>query len=307
MASSSSTTESSTTRMTGVAGANDLIARCHAIAEDLNGRGALDLAVPFYRQTIALLLAQAQQAEAATADPAAVAEVLTVSQGREAAPTPPDAADLDPHLQALEQDLTVANATTVQALLQELQGQHDQPSAQLLGLLAKTHLLQAKLEAALACFHQALELAPADPNLLVNTGAARLACGDCSGALSLLRPLAAQRHTLEDPRLLKALLRNLALAELEAGRVAQAALLRAELAGLAPDELPLEDWLEDVRQWLETGCRQEAKSLLVALRAVHPRQPAVLELLAHTYEALGDFRDAALVYRDLLRPRLMVS
>jgi tetratricopeptide (TPR) repeat protein len=294
-----------------MAGANDLIARCHAIAEDLNGRGALDLAVPFYRQTIALLLAQAEQgserAEAATADSAAVADVLTVSHGHEAALMLPCAADLDQHLGALEQDLTVANAATVQTLLQELQGQRDQPSAQLLALLAKTHLLQANLKAALACFHQALELAPADPSLLVNTGAARLACGDCSGALALLRPLAAQRHTLEDPRLLKALLRNMALAELEAGRVAQAALLRAELAGLAPDELPLEDWLEDVRQWLETGCRQEAKSLLLALRAVHPLQPAVLELLAYTHEALGDFRDAALVYRDLLRPRLMVS
>jgi sirohydrochlorin ferrochelatase len=68
--------------------------------------------------------------------------------------------------------------------------------------------------------------------------------------------------------------------------------------------LPLSEWLDDARRWVEAGHRQDAKMLLVALRAVHPRSRPVLELLAQTLEDCDEFREAALVYRDLLRPSL---
>lgn len=281
-----------------------LIARCHAIAEELNSRGALDLAVPFYRQTIALLLAGRERA--ADQDPEAASVVLDAAAG---APAADEALveiplELEQHLSALEEDLAPANAATIRALLLDLQAQCADPPAALLALLAKTHLLSGDLPAALDHYQRALQRTPDAPALIVNTGAAWLACGDRAAALSLLRPLAARRHTIDSGRVLGALLSNLALAELEAGRVAEVATLRAELAGLSPDGLPLPDWLDDVRRWAETGHRQEARQLLVALRAVYPRHRVVLELLAQTLEELGDFREAALVYRDLLRPGL---
>lgn len=292
-------------------GDETLIARCHAIAEDLNGRGAFDLAVPFYRQTIALLLAE--RTVRATAAPEAMQTLMQVSQVKDlltsqaSAPSAALPAELEQHLLALEQDLSAANAATVHALLLELQAKSQEDCVPLLALLAKTQLLQGELEAAHALFQQALALAPHDPKLIVNTGASCLANGDRTMALQLLRPLAFRRHTLSDSRVLQSLLSNLALAELEAGQVAEASSLRSELAGLAPDRLPVQEWLDDARLWAEAGHRDEAKRLLTALRAVHPSHRGVLELLAQLLEELGEFRDAALVYRDLLRPTLAGS
>ena len=291
-------------------GRHDLIARCHAIAEDLNGRGDFDLAVPFYRQTIALLLADQPVGEV-VADEAAsavqevnrdVVQVDTLVSASE-----PLSNELNAHLLALEEDLSTANALTVQCLLLDLQAQRQKQCAPLLALLAKTHLLQGDLQAALLCYQQALKLNPQDSKLIVNTAAACLAIGDFPMALKHLRPLARHRHTLKDPRVVRSLLSNLALAELESGHVAEAALLRAELAGMAPDALPLQDWVDDARRWVEQGHRMDAKGLLVALRAVHPCHRGVLELLAQLLEELGEYRDAALVYRDLLRPNLAGS
>ena len=281
-----------------------LIARCHAIAEALNSQGALDLAVPFYRQTIALLLAGYERTTAP--DPEAAASVMEAGRNAPAADPGPAviAPELEQHLNALAEDLAPANAATIRELLLELQAQCVDPPPALIALLAKTHLLSGDLQAALDHYQRALHLSPDDPALIVNTGAASLACGDRAAALALLRPLAARRHSIDSGRVLGALLSNLALAELEAGRVAEAASWRVELAGLSPDGLPLPEWLDDARRWAETGHRQDARQLLVALRAVYPRHRAVLELLAQTLEELGDFREAALVYRDLLRPGL---
>lgn len=138
----------------------------------------------------------------------------------------------------------------------------------------------------------------------MNTAAAFMACGDCQSALRLLRPLARQRQHITDSSIVRSLLSNLAIAELETGSVDAAASLRVELAGLDPDGLPLRDWLDDARRWSETGHRQAAKQLLMALRALYPSDRGVLELLGRLLEELGDFREAALIYRDLLRPSL---
>jgi len=263
--------------------------------------------VPFYRQTIALLLADSSVGDAAAPD--AVDTVQQASGDQECMTLQPAGFEVLPeelqlHLSALEEDLSSANASTIQTLLLDLQDQCKSPYAPVLGLLAKTYLYQGELESALALYQQALALEPLDPKLILNTAAASLALGDRTTALKLLRPLARRRHTLNDARVVCSLLSNLALAELEVGQVAEAAHLRAELAGRSPDTVPLQDWLEDARRWAEMGNRHDAKGLLVALRAVHPRHRGVLELLAQILEELGEFRDAALVYRDLLRPGL---
>lgn len=289
------------------AGDHGLIERCHAIAEDLNSRGALDLAVPFYRQTIALLLGERQQAHTADIQ----LETGLLAAAADAAPAadcdrqPP--ADLGHHLAALEDELTVENTTLVRQMLEELELQLEQPCAALIGLKARTHLLDGDLSRAQELYQQALALAPEEPRYRFNCGAALLAAGEPREAVKLLRQVWQQRDTIHEPGLLQALLANLAQAELALGRVAEAARLRADLAGYAPDELPLEDWLEDARQWCSSGRRQEARQLLTALRAVQPQHQGVLSLLAETLEALGDYRDAALVYRDLLRPALRLA
>lgn len=284
-----------------------LIKRCYAIAEELNKRGAIDMAVPFYRQTIALLLA--------TVEPSLEAEPIYVEMidalGQVAGPSafavqaadrlPPE---LDQHLQALEQDLSTANALTVRKLLIELGEQVGQTHSGLIALLAKTYVLEDDFQQARMYFEQALALAPADPKLIMNTGAAFMACGDCQSALRLLRPLARQRQEIADSSIVRSLLSNLAIAEMQTGSVSAAASLRIELAGLDPDALPLQDWLDDARRWIEIGHRKEAKELLIGLRAVYPSDRGVLELLGRLLEDLGDFREAALIYRDLLRPLL---
>jgi Flp pilus assembly protein TadD len=284
-----------------------LIGRCHAIAEELNKRGALDLAVPFYRQTIALLLAEASpsldadQACLAMLDAASQAAGPTTFTAPTAKRLPPE---LDQHLLALEQDLSAANALTVRKLLLDLNEQVGHTHPGLIALLAKTYVFEGDFEQSRVHFEQALALAPADPKLIMNTAAAFMACGDCQSALRLLRPLARQRQHITDSSIVRSLLSNLAIAELETGSVDAAASLRVELAGLDPDGLPLRDWLDDARRWSETGHRQAAKQLLMALRALYPSDRGVLELLGRLLEELGDFREAALIYRDLLRPSL---
>jgi len=287
--------------------------RCAAMAEALNQRGELSLAVPFYRQAMALLMARRDRAtgtrpQPLAPDPAGLALIQEVDalQGDAVAAAGSGSLpqDLREHLRALGDELCLANAASVQAVLRELQQELPSPESELLGLLAKTHLLQGDLASALDHYQQALQLDPEEPRWAVNGGAAWLACGDHVEALRLLRPWARRLVLVDDPTVLRALLGNLALAELQAGHVMEAARLRADLVGLAPDDVPVMDWIEDARLWAESGCHEEAKTLLMALRAVYPRHAALLQLLAETLEACGEYRDAALVYRDLLRPAL---
>ena len=288
-----------------------LAERCYAIAEALNARAELSLAVPFYRQAVTLLMAlrqrDLQQVAAVNPGEADLVQELDPggnSGGLEHAPSTALPRDLQAHIRALGDDLTFDNAVTVRQVLQDLLAGLPQPDPQLLALLAKTHVLEGDLALALPYFQAALELDPEDVRLAVNCGGALLACGDHAEALRLLRPLARQAGTIDDPAVLRVVLVNLSAAELEAGNVRDAARWRAELAGLSPDDVPVDDWVEDACSWVEAGLGEEAKGLLIALRAIYPRHVPLLQLLAETFERCGEFRDAALVYRDLLRPAL---
>ena len=304
-------TDTAASSAASVSPPEDLAARCFVIAEALNERAELALAVPFYRQAVTLLLAQ--RAHNTSAEHATVALLQAVDPAGDSTPACAAMAsaalpsDLQEHIRALGEDLTADNAATVRQVLQALLDELPLPDAQLLALVAKTYLLDGQLDAALQHFRAALQLDPNDQRLIVNTGGALLACGEPREAVKLMRPLMRQAASIDDPPVLRALIGNLAAAELEAGHVAEAARLRADLAGLSPDGVPLDDWLDDARAWIAAGAREETRGLLIALRALYPRHADLLQLLAETLEACGDYRDAALVYRDLLRPTLGAS
>jgi len=177
-----------------------LVDRYYAMAEELNGRGSMELAVPFYRQTIALLLAEREQLLARQGqEPVALPSSEDVDGVMAAAASVDSAlteAELLRQLTALEEELSPQNQQEVAAALEVLQEQWGQPHPQLLALIAKLHLVAGNLEQARGSFEQALSLDGDCVRLRLNTGAVRLAVGDSSAALQLLRPLA---QLLEQP------------------------------------------------------------------------------------------------------------
>ena len=71
--------------------------------------------------------------------------------------------------------------------------------------------------------------------------------------------------------------------------------------------MPLQRWLDWVQQGLKgtekgSPLRDAALALLQALQQAFPTDRTLLQLLADSLEDQGDYRDAALLYRQLLRP-----
>jgi len=271
-----------------------LFERYYAIAEAMNGRGAMEMAVPFYRQAIALLLAE--RAEAGT------------EAGTEPEPGL-DAASFAARLQELEQDLSPANTAEVLAALEDLESQwQGEPQPELLGLRAKTLLLNRELEKALEVFEQALALAPHQAALQINVGAARLATGDARGAWQLLSQLHQRGLDQLEQRLQEALLRNLIKATELAAERRSPVPLWLELLQRSPDSQPLELWLEWAQQAQAAVASHDPLDLEAFLRALWQQFPAerqAPQLLAELLEQQGEYQQAALIYRDLLRPQLL--
>ena len=288
-----------------------LVERYHAMAEELNGRGAMELAVPFYRQTIALLLAEREQLRALAGEqpPAALQSSADVD-GVMAAAASVDSgwpeAELLRQLSALEEELSEHNLQEVAAALEVLEEQWGQPHAQPLALRAKLHLLAGAVQDARACFEQALELDQTCVRLRLNTGAARLADGDAEAALELLRPMVEELEVLEARDAVGSFWNNLVRAELAADQADQAAVALQQWLVHAPHTLDLEAWIEQARALDQAGKSQAALLLLQALaeRGSAEQRRAVLPQLAEQLEAAGAFREAALLYRELLRPGL---
>jgi tetratricopeptide (TPR) repeat protein len=292
-------------------GEQALVDRYHAMAEELNGRGAMELAVPFYRQTIALLLAEREQlrslagAEATGALPASadVDGVLAAAAVVDSALPEPE---LLRQLTALEEELSEHNHQEVAVALQVLQEQWGQPHPQLLALEAKLHLLEGALGKARDCFEQALALGGQCVRLRLNTGAARLADGDVPAALELLRPLTNELPALEVRGALGSFWNNLTRAELAAEQSERAAAAVQQWLHHAPHTLELEAWLEQAQALHQAGRGDAALVLLQALAdgGTPEQRRQVLPELATLLEAAGSFREAAMVYRELLRPGL---
>ena len=324
--------------------------RYYAIAETMNTRGAMELAVPFYRQAVALLLCERenlrQQLPEGQSEPANKAlpidelhgllEAAQALQGQQedtlkTSPEetfannnedisqqiePPDAIEvtrpsLDSRINELAEELTPSSAQQVLVGLLELEKEAINLPAGGLNLRGKALMLQGEQAAALASFETAMALAPDQPELLINTGGARLANGDASGALNLLRQVHLQGLELLNKTTGNALLRNLGTAESQAGNVAAALRIRHQWLLINPTAVPLQRWLNWAQKGLETPngdqARQEAIAMLKDLHRLAPDQRSVMEALAMALEEVGDYRQASLLYRELLRPAAMPS
>ena len=297
--------------------------RYYAMAESMNTRGAMELAVPFYRQAVALLLAEREAlqqqvggAAAASPETALPMEALhglleaaeALGQGQNQPASKSETPDLEARIAELATELTSASAEQVIAGLQALAESHGNslPVAGM-ALLGKAQMLLGRSSEGLKSFEAALAAAPQTRDLQINTGAARLANGDIAGALTLLRAVwKAGLDTLE-PASRSALLRNLAAAEAKAGNTAAALQLRHRWLQLDPSAVAVERWLG----WAQAGLngssngdasRSAAIGLLKTLQEQNPGDRTVLQVLADALEDQGDYRDAALLYRQLLRP-----
>ena len=276
----------------------NLFERYYAIAEAMNGRGAMEMAVPFYRQAIALLMAER----------AGVGPELEQQLEPEAEPGM-DAHSFAARLKELEQDLSPVNTAEVLAALEDLESQwQGDPQPELLGLRAKTLILSNQMGHALAVFEQALALAPHQAALQINVGAARLATGDANGAWQLLSQLHQRGIDELEPRLQEALLRNLIKASELCTERRSSVNLWLELLQRSPDSQPLELWLEWAQQAQAAAVNHDPVELETFLRALWQQFPAerqAPQLLAELLEQQGEYQQAALIYRDLLRPQLL--
>ena len=320
--------------------------RYYAMAENMNTRGAMEMAVPFYRQAITLLLAERaslqQKLGGASAKP--VAQELPMDDlhglleaaealGQSASTPAPTATDvraqaapasatgqpitrqpitsdsIEAQIVELASELGKENALQVIAGLKTLaDAAGGQLPASGLALLGKAQMLLGKLADGLQSFKAALAAAPGDRELQINTGAAHLANGDAQEALALLRGVWQQGLESLPPSSQQALLRNLSAAEAKAGFLAGALQLRLKWFQLDPQALPLGRWMSWSQQGLDgtapgSPVRQAALALLQALQQADPEDRGLLQALADALEDQGDYREAALLYRQLLRPQ----
>ena len=70
----------------------------------------------------------------------------------------------------------------------------------------------------------------------------------------------------------------------------------------------MQRWLSWAQQGLEDSdktspVRQAALALLTALQQAVPEERSLVQVLADALEDQGDYREAALLYRQLLRPQ----
>ena len=304
--------------------------RYYAMAETMNTRGAMEMAVPFYRQAIALLLAEREtlQQKLGGGDAQPVAEALPLDElqglleaaealGKPAVDDPmaadapaaePEEPPLEDQIAELASELGADNARQVMAGLKALaERAGGSLPASGLALLGKTQMLLGQSADGLQSFEAALAAAPGEIDLQINAGAARLSTGDVEGALVLLRGVWQQGMDGLAPAHQQALLRNLSAAEAQAGHGAAALQLRLKWFQRDAQAVPLQRWLDWVQQGLKgtekgSPLRDAALALLQGLQQAFPTDRNLLQLLADSLEDQGDYRDAALLYRQLLRP-----
>ena len=302
--------------------------RYYAMAESMNTQGAMEMAVPFYRQTIALLLAERESLQqklgGVAAQPVtqelpadalhgllAAAEALGQPPASTPSSVPAEATrvDLEAQIAELASELSKDTALQVMAGLKALADGHGSSlPVSGLALLGKAQMLLGQAADGLQSFEAALAMAPGEVELQINAGAARLANGDVEGALMQLRGVWQQGIDSLSAVNQQALLRNLASAEAKAGHQAAALQLRLKWFQRDPQAVPQARWLGWAQKGLagtpkESSLRQAALALLKALQQAAPEDRALLQQLADALEDQGDYREAALLYRQLLRPQ----
>ena len=281
--------------------------RYYAMAEEMNSRGAMELAVPFYRQALALLMAERQQLKAQLpADQLngllAAAEHWEQQQPATQAP----GADLEQSIAELSQDLSPDSAHQVLAALLELETAHQGLGGSGWSLRGKAAILLGQTSDALAAFREACRLEPHRPDYRINQGGALLACGATAEALQVLKGVGQGSQGELSVEQQIGLLRNLAAAEARSGNLAGALLYRRQWLQRQPGSEPVEHWLQWAQQGLASeqpaATRQLGLELLQNLHQLHPEHRGVMGALAEALEAQGLYREASLLYRSLLRP-----
>ena len=306
--------------------------RYYEMAESMNQRGAMELAVPFYRQAVALLLAEReslqQQLQGGAVTPSLAgstdlealhglleaADVLTEKPREEGVAPVAASTSVDTnqdHLEAQIAELSSElSAKTARQVMAGLKALADRTQGQLpasgLELLGKTQMLLGKHADALKSFEAALAKDGQSLDLQINVGAAKLTVGDVDGALKLLRGVWKAGMDQLEERTRSALFRNLSSAESKGGRPLVALQLRRQWLKQHPTAVPVKRALQWAQQGLQSSesdgaFRKESLLLLKQLRAELPNDKDVMQALADALEAAGEYREAALLYRELLK------
>ena len=294
--------------------------RYNDMAESLNVQGAMEMAVPFYRQAIALLLAEREnlREQLGYEAPKSVGADLPLEElhglmnsagASDRGNSRDDIPSVEDQIHELASELNQANALQVMAGLRAIAEDSEKPiPATGLALLAKAQMLLGKTDDGLKSFEAALVADPDSVDFKINTGAARLVEGDLVGALSLLRGIYNSGIETLDPKSLSAVLRNLSAAEARADNLPEAMRLRLEWFQAAPQSVSVDRWLSWVKNGLAATSQQDtvrplAMELLKNLQEQHPQDRKLMECLAEALEEQGNYREASLLYRNLLRPQ----
>ena len=279
--------------------------RYFAMAEEMNSRGAMELAVPFYRQALTLLMVERKQKQQQLpADQ--LHGLLAAAEHWEQQPL--HELDIEQSIAELTEDLNAASAQQVLAALKELENQKGLLPSNGYALRGNACILLGNSEAAVEAFQSGCRAEPTRLDLHINHGGALLAAGETKAALSVLRGVYKNQLDLLASNEKNALLRNLAAAEAKEGDLATALSLRLEWLNENPNGQPIERWLQWVQQGLAeqqpVATHDQALQLLKRLHELHPAERLVTEALAEALENSGLYQEASLLYRTLLRPQI---
>ena len=279
--------------------------RYFAMAEEMNSRGAMELAVPFYRQALTLLMAERKQKQQQLpADQ--LHGLLAAAEHWEQQPL--HELDIEQSIAELTEDLNAASAQQVLAALKELEDQKGLLPSNGYALRGNACILLGNSEGAVEAFQSGCRAEPTRLDLHINHGGALLAAGETKAALSVLRGVYKNQLDLLASNEKNALLRNLAAAEAKEGDLATALSLRIEWLNENPNGQPIERWLQWVQQGLAeqqpVATHDQALQLLKRLHELHPAERLVTEALAEALENSGLYQEASLLYRTLLRPQI---
>lgn len=263
--------------------------------EELNLRGAPELAAAFYRQAYALLKASLE-ATPQSSGPFLAASTTSPEPSQGFPLASPVAVDPEKTLARLGRDLDVQTAS---ATVKELTSLREQgfASAELHRLEGSAFLLLKDMEKAEDCFRDALSIDPDHYVSLVNLAGILLTKQDADEATGLLQR-ALQLVSNESSEAYPAL-GNLALAHEQLGRSMEAAEVILRMHRIRPGQLPSYRLLQAARTLEEMGEDPKAIELLSWLKD-HAHDEEVLRRLAELLERRGDYQEAALVYRELL-------
>jgi len=209
--------------------------------------------------------------------------------------------------QALEGCGNADSAKQVMAGLQSMAESNRQSlPASGIALLAKAQTLLGLHQEALRSFEAALKMDPTNRSYQINFGAARLAAGNLDGGLKQLRTVWNSGLDNLDSETLGALFRNLSTAEAKNNHPLEALQLRRHWMRWNPQGATPKRWLTWAQRGInahQTDARlfQESLDFLKDLHAAFPSDRSIKTALAETLEEAGNYREAALLFRDLLK------